>query len=143
MSVRRKIPTPRAAATSATTSAATVTTTMARQVPISLGGAFLPISGMEFRDVSKRKGEDLLKSGHLFNVIERQDPQEACVTLKVQCLRETSVTETPYAVKLVIDVQRKVVSAECTCVGGRGTGELFCQVVIHIYAESVLPTILF
>ena len=80
---------------------------------------------MEFRDDSKRKGEDLLKSGHLFNVLERQDPRENCATLKAQCLRETSVTETPYAIKFVIDAQRRVTAADCTCVGGRGTGDDF------------------
>ena len=121
MSVRRKIPTPKAAATSfpspsASGSAATV---------VSIGGAFLPISGMEFRDDSKRKGEDLLRSSHLFNVLERQEPRENCVTLRAQCLRETSVTETPYAVKFTIDAQRRVVAADCTCVGGQGTGERF------------------
>jgi hypothetical protein len=85
--------------------------------PVCLGGAFLPINGMDFVGQNVPKGLEILEL--LFNVKEEQDPKKDYSTITGQILRSHSVTERPYSVHFEVDSRtRKVLLSRCSCVTG-------------------------
>jgi hypothetical protein len=77
---------------------------------------FQEITGLEFRPDVLRKGNELLKAGHVFNVAEKH--KEEKITICGYCVRQGSISNPPYIIELQICQNRSVESAHCTCQAG-------------------------
>ena len=77
---------------------------------------FLAIKTLEFHADILRKGKELYKAEHIFNVCELQI--ENTTTIKGQCVRQGSITKVPYKILLNILPDHSVFKAHCTCLAG-------------------------
>ena len=81
---------------------------------IILNCGFSPISCLFLRKSTKKKGDALVQ--HVFNVAETRSIEEISIT--AQCVRQASVTKSPYKIELILHISRNVTSALCSCVSG-------------------------
>jgi hypothetical protein len=77
---------------------------------------FLAIKGLEFRPDVLRKGKELLSAEHIFNVKETHKSNVVMIT--GFCVRQGSISNTPYIVELQISQNRTVLSGHCNCQAG-------------------------
>ena len=77
---------------------------------------FSEIEGLEFRPDVDRKGEELLKSNHVFNVSEIH--KNNSIIISGHCVRQGSISNAPYIIELQLNKDRKVTGAHCTCQAG-------------------------
>ena len=99
---------------------------------VKLRGAFSTIWGLEFQGQNEPKGRQLIPN--LVNPEEVQIPGKSTTTITSQIIRETNVTDTPWAITLDIRVaDRKVIRAFCTCYVGQIAK---CKHVAALYQGS-------
>ncbi len=79
------------------------------------------------RESTKKKGKALISANHLFNVEEVRQPGENS-EIFAKCVKQTNVTEAPWNLNIVLDQNRNVIRAHCSCTGG-GDGK--CK---HMFA---------
>ncbi len=77
---------------------------------------FLEVTGLEFRPDVLRKGNELLKAGHIFNVSEKHKGDK--ITIVGYCVRQGSISNSPYIVELQLCQNRSIESAHCSCQAG-------------------------
>ncbi len=77
---------------------------------------FQEISGLDFRADVLRKGRELFKAGHIFNVaVKHRDDK---ITIVGYCVRQGSISNSPYTIELQIQSNRSIESAHCSCQAG-------------------------
>ena len=77
---------------------------------------FLEITGLEFRPDVLRKGHELLKAEHIFNVAEKHKDDK--IAIVGNCVRQGSISNSPYIIELQIRQNRSIESAHCSCQAG-------------------------
>ena len=77
---------------------------------------FSNIKPINFRPDIIRKGKELEKAGHIFNVSEVHKNGQVAIT--GYCVRQGSITSSPYLIELQLDHGRNVVGAHCICQAG-------------------------
>ena len=77
---------------------------------------FLEIFGLEFRPDVLRKGSELFKAHHIFNVAEKH--KENKITITGYCVRQGSISNSPYIIELQVRQDRSIESAHCSCQAG-------------------------
>ena len=86
-------------------------------VTVTYGGAFSPVTGMAFEGQSLSKGKGMIEN--IFNVLEKDCPQEQHITIWGKIIRATNVKEDPYNLRLEVERKTlKVVKSWCSCVAG-------------------------
>ena len=70
-----------------------------------------------FRSDSLRKGKELLDGRHLSNVIEDRTSRGQ-TSFRAECIPEMSVRKAPYKIEFMLDENRRVRDARCSCVAG-------------------------
>ena len=77
---------------------------------------FLAIKNFDFRQDVLRKGKELLKAGHIFNVSEKHF--DGKIVIKGFCVRQGTISSAPYQMELKIGPERDVELAHCSCQAG-------------------------
>ena len=71
-----------------------------------------------FRKSTKAKGQKLV--GHVFDVTETRSNCETQIKTEInaKCIRQASVTKLPYMIEILLDDDRRITSAICSCIAG-------------------------
>ena len=77
---------------------------------------FIELTGIKFQPELERKGRELLKAGHIFNVSEIQTKDKQ--TVVGSCLRQGNGSNAPYIIILQVNSDRSIESALCICQSG-------------------------
>jgi hypothetical protein len=84
-------------------------------LPITLGGAFGKIQGLEFEGMRLKNGRELI--GNLCGIQEEQKGDTVIINARI--LRTTNVNDTAYSVQFEVDrSSRRVLMTRCSCVAG-------------------------
>ncbi len=80
-------------------------------------GGFPPIKTLQdHRESTKEKGQQLVESGHVFEVKEVRENDS--IEIIGFCVKQTSVRDHPYRIVLTLNQERIVQDSRCQCVSG-------------------------
>ncbi len=85
-----------------------------------LFGGFEAITGLDFRKAIVDKGKEM--TAHIFNVKEVRTYSETdeivAISISGECIREMSLSNTPWRIVFELNPYREIVRARCNCTAG-------------------------
>jgi hypothetical protein len=88
------------------------------------------------RPSTKAKAKALQEAEHLFDIVEEVRSVGKPIEIRAHCVKQTNVTDAPWSLNIVLDDDRKMTLAHCSCTGG-GDGHCkhMCSLIDYINNE--------